>query len=271
VLKFLTIIAYQSLYRMTFPHNFTKITLFIFLALILSGCQVIKKLDIWQSNKSGVYHTVQKGQTLYFIARAYDIEVDRLKRVNGIYDPNKLQIDTRLWIPGASQVLNIGASLNKQNLTKNESKKNKKLKKKKISKKKQPSKIDIKSIKGFFTWPLKGQLTSRFGNRNGRHHDGIDIGARRGTSIVAAAGGQVMFSGWGPTGYGLMLIIKHKNNLTTIYAHNSHIHVHKNQIVKQGQRIASVGSTGRSTGPHLHFEVRNDSRPINPLKYLPKK
>jgi len=68
-----------------------------------------------------------------------------------------------------------------------------------------------------------------------------------------------------------MLIIKHKSNLTTVYAHNSYIHVHKNQMVKQGQRIASVGSTGRSTGPHLHFEVRNDSSPMNPLNYLPKK
>jgi len=68
-----------------------------------------------------------------------------------------------------------------------------------------------------------------------------------------------------------MLIIKHKSNLTTVYAHNAHIHVHKNQMVKQGQRIASVGSTGRSTGPHLHFEVRNDTNPMNPLNYLPKK
>jgi len=59
--------------------------------------------------------------------------------------------------------------------------------------------------------------------------------------------------------------------LTTVYAHNSHIHVHKNQMVKKGQKIASVGSTGRSTGPHLHFEVRNDSLPMNPLNYLPKK
>jgi murein DD-endopeptidase MepM/ murein hydrolase activator NlpD len=97
------------------------------------------------------------------------------------------------------------------------------------------------------------------------------VGARKGTPVVAAAAGKVMFSGWGPTGYGLMVIIKHKNNLTTVYAHHSHIHVQKNQKVKQGQRIASVGSTGRSTGPHLHFEVRNDTHPQNPLNYLPKR
>ena len=244
---------------MTFPHNLSRTTLFLLLVSMLSGCQILKNLDILRSNQKGVYHTVQKGQTLYFIARAYDIEINRLKRINGIYNPSKLQIGARLWIPGAWQVLNVDTSKDKQVLTKNKRKRNKKLKK------------NIKAITGFLIWPVKGQLTSRFGNRNGRHHDGIDIGARKGTPIVAAAGGKIMFSGWGPTGYGLMLIIKHKSNLTTVYAHNAYVHVHKIQMVKQGQRIASVGSTGRSTGPHLHFEVRNNSNPMNPLNYLPKK
>ena len=250
---------------MTFPHNLARATLFLLLVSMLSGCQILKNLDILRSNQKGVYHTVQKGQTLYFIAHAYDIEINRLKRINGIYNPSKLQIGTRLWIPGAWQVLNVDTSIDKQALTKNKRKRNKKLNKKETLNK------NIKAITGFLIWPVKGQLTSRFGNRSGRHHDGIDIGARKGTPIVAAAGGKIMFSGWGPTGYGLMLIIKHKSNLTTVYAHNAYIHVHKNQMVKQGQRIASVGSTGRSTGPHLHFEVRNDSNPMNPLNYLPKK
>ena len=244
---------------MTFPHNLAKTTLFLLLVSMLSGCQILKNLDILRPNQKGVYHTVQKGQTLYFIARAYDVEINRLKRINGIYNPSKLQVGTRLWIPGAWQVLNVDTGIDKQALTNNK------------IKRKRALNNGIKAIKGFLIWPVKGQLTSRFGNRSGRHHDGIDIGARRGTSIVAAAEGKVMFAGWGPTGYGLMIIIKHKNDLTTVYAHNSHIHVHKNQMVKQEQRIASVGSTGRSTGPHLHFEVRNDSLPMNPLNYLPKK
>ena len=244
---------------MVFPDNLAKTTLFFLLISIFSGCQVLRNLDILSTNQRGVYHTVQKGQTLHFIARAYNVNLDRLKRINGVYDPSRLQIGTRLWIPGARQVLNIDSNINKQALAKNK------------KKRKGVLNNGIKAIKGFLIWPVKGQLTSRFGNRSGRHHDGIDIGARRGTSIVAAAEGKVMFAGWGPTGYGLMIIIKHKNDLTTVYAHNSHIHVHKNQMVKQGRRIASVGSTGRSTGPHLHFEVRNDSRPMNPLNYLPKK
>ena len=250
---------------MTFPYNLARTTIFLFLVSVLSGCQILKNLDILRSNQKGVYHTVQKGQRLFFIARAYDVEINRLKRINGIYNPSKLQIGTRLWVPGARQVLNVDTRIDKQALTKNKRKRSKKLNKKETLKK------NIKAIKGFLIWPVKGQLTSRFGNRNGRHHDGIDIGARKGTPVVAAAGGKIMFSGWGPAGYGLMLIIKHKSNLTTVYAHNAHVHVHKNQMVKQGQRIASVGSTGRSTGPHLHFEVRNDSDPMNPLNYLPKK
>jgi len=244
---------------MVFPDNLAKTTLFFLLISIFSGCQVLKNLDILSTNQRGVYHTVQKGQTLHFIARAYNVNLDRLKRINGVYDSSRLQIGTRLWIPGVRQVLNIDSKINKQALAKNKKKRKRALNK------------SIKAIKGFLIWPVKGQLTSRFGNRSGRHHDGIDIGARRGTSVVAAAEGKVMFSGWGPAGYGLMVIIKHNNNLTTVYAHNAYIHVHKNQMVKQEQRIASVGSTGRSTGPHLHFEVRNDSHPMNPLNYLPKK
>ena len=244
---------------MVFPDNLAKTTLFFLLISIFSGCQVLRNLDILSTNQRGVYHTVQKGQTLHFIARAYNVNIDRLKRINGVYDPSRLQIGTRLWIPGARQVLNIDSNINKQALAKNK------------KKRKRALNNGIKAIKGFLIWPVKGQLTSRFGNRSGRHHDGIDIGARRGTSIIAAAEGKVMFAGWGPTGYGLMIIIKHKNDLTTVYAHNSHIHVYKNQMVKKGQKIASVGSTGRSTGPHLHFEVRNDSLPMNPLNYLPKK
>ena len=244
---------------MVFPNSLAKTTIFIFLVSIFSGCQVLKNLDILSINQKGIYHTVQKGQTLHLIARAYNVNIDRLKRINGIYDPSKLQIGARLWIPGAWQVLNIDSNIKKKVLTKK--KKNRKGSQNK----------SIKTIKGFLIWPVKGQLTSRFGSRNGRHHDGIDIGARKGTSIIAAADGKVVFSGWGPTGYGLMVIIQHKNNLTTVYAHNSHVHVHEKKMVKQGQKIASVGSTGRSTGPHLHFEVRSDSHPMNPLNYLPKK
>ena len=79
-----------------------------------------------------------------------------------------------------------------------------------------------------------------------------------------------MFSGKGPTGYGLMVIIKHHGNLMSVYSHNSKNYVYEKMRVQQGQMVAAVGSTGRSTGPHLHFEVRNDTHPKDPLLYLPK-
>jgi len=243
---------------MTSLNSLVKVIFFLlFFTSPFLGCQIIKNLDILPSKQRGIYHTVQKGQTLHSIARTYDIDVNRLKRINGIFNPLRLQVGARLWIPEARQVLEIHSKKRgaKRGKWKNKVKLNE----------------DAKAVKGFFIWPVQGQLTSKFGNRNGRHHDGIDIGAKKGAPVVSAADGKVMFSGWGPTGYGLMVIIKHKNNLTTVYAHNSHIHVHKNQVVKQRQKIASVGSTGRSTGPHLHFEVRNDSHAYNPLKYLPRK
>ena len=136
---------------------------------------------------------------------------------------------------------------------------------------KKQSRPTVKTRKGFLIWPAKGTLTSRFGMRNGRKHEGIDIGAPKGTPVRAAASGQVVFSGWGPTGYGKMIIIKHQHHLTTLYAHNSKLIAKKGTRVKQGQKISLIGSTGRSTGPHLHFEVRNNTHAKDPIKYLPIK
>ena len=134
MLKFLTIFKHLRLDRMTFPNNLARTIIFLFLTLMLSGCQVLKNLDILQYNQLGVYHTVHKGQTLYLIAREYGVRVDRLKRINGIYDPSKLQIGARLWIPGAWQVLKIDTRKKKQTLTKNKNPKKKKIKEKKNTK-----------------------------------------------------------------------------------------------------------------------------------------
>jgi murein DD-endopeptidase MepM/ murein hydrolase activator NlpD len=123
--------------------------------------------------------------------------------------------------------------------------------------------------KGYFIWPVKGTLTSGFGFRSKSKHDGIDIGAPKGTKIVASADGKVIFSGWGPTGYGKIVIIKHSKKYVTVYAHNSKNFAKEGQVIKRGENIALVGSTGRSSGPHLHFELRVNRIPVNPLPYLP--
>ena len=115
-------------------------------------------------------------------------------------------------------------------------------------------------------WPVSGPITSGFGWRWGRMHEGIDIGAACGTPIHAAAFGTVIYSGW-MSGYGNFVVIDHGNGLATAYAHQSAIYV-SGGSVSQGQVIGAVGSTGHSTGCHLHFEVRVNGTPVNPLNYL---
>ncbi|WZL73087.1 peptidoglycan DD-metalloendopeptidase family protein [Clostridiaceae bacterium 35-E11] len=120
---------------------------------------------------------------------------------------------------------------------------------------------------GTLSNPTRGRLSSRFGYRWGRKHEGIDIAARIGTPVHAADGGKVVFAGT-RSGYGKLVIVDHGANVKTYYAHNSKLVVSKGTKVFKGQKIAEVGNTGRSTGPHLHFEVRKNGVPVNPLKYV---
>jgi murein DD-endopeptidase MepM/ murein hydrolase activator NlpD len=117
-------------------------------------------------------------------------------------------------------------------------------------------------------WPVQGVITSPFGMRWGRMHEGLDIGAPTGTPIWAAAGGTVIYAGW-EGGYGNLTVIDHGNGLATAYGHQLRIAVSSGQTVAQGQVIGYVDSTGHSTGPHLHFEVRVNGAPVDPLGYLP--
>jgi len=119
-----------------------------------------------------------------------------------------------------------------------------------------------------FIWPVSAPITSPFGMRWGTLHPGIDLGAPYGAPIHAAGSGTVVWCGW-MSGYGNLVMIDHHNGLATAYGHQSQIAVGCNQEVAQGQVIGYVGSTGYSTGPHLHFEVRLNGTPVDPLGYLP--
>ena len=120
-----------------------------------------------------------------------------------------------------------------------------------------------------YIWPVKdGDLTSKYGRRWGRHHDGIDIAAPSGSGVRAAKAGKVIYSGSGLRGYGNMIVLNHGGGFRTVYAHNKKNLVTRGDYVRQGQMIALIGSTGRSSGPHVHFEVRQGSRPYNPLHFL---
>ena len=126
---------------------------------------------------------------------------------------------------------------------------------------------------GTMVFPVNAPLTSGFGTRihpilgYRRFHAGVDFGASTGSPIWAADSGQVIFAGW-YGGYGRAVIINHGSGITTLYGHASQVYVSEGQMVQQGQAIAAVGSTGLSTGPHLHFEVRQNGTPVNPMGYL---
>ena len=124
--------------------------------------------------------------------------------------------------------------------------------------------------KGGFLWPVDGQVSSSFGKRGKTNHDGIDIAAPEGTPIHAAADGGVIFSGV-LRGYGKVVIVEHRPGLTTVYAHLLESRVEVGARVKRGDVIASLGQTGKTTGPNLHFEVRRQNIARDPIAFLPAK
>ena len=124
---------------------------------------------------------------------------------------------------------------------------------------------------GRFRWPLANtprHVGSPFGAREGRAHEGIDLPAPTGTPVIAAADGEVVYAGDGIRGYGNLIVLQHPGDLLTVYAHNSQLFVTQGQAVRAGDRVAAVGQTGRATGPHLHFEVRQGQIPRDPMSYL---
>jgi murein DD-endopeptidase MepM/ murein hydrolase activator NlpD len=124
---------------------------------------------------------------------------------------------------------------------------------------------------GGYRWPLEaGIVSSEFGQRWGKGHQGIDVAADRGVPVYAAAPGEVIYAGSTLGGYGNAVIIRHDQKTSTLYGHNSALKVRKGDEVKHDQMIALLGSTGRSTGPHVHFEVRDSDNAINPREVLPK-
>lgn len=121
---------------------------------------------------------------------------------------------------------------------------------------------------GGWQWPVSGPVTSEYGRRWGRMHEGVDIGAPSGTPIYAARSGQVVFAG-SQGGYGNLVLVDHGEGVVTAYAHQSRIIVSPGQSVSAGQQLGAVGSTGNSSGPHVHFEVRVGGAARNPRSYLP--
>jgi len=199
----------------------------------------------------GIYHRVGRGENLFRIGKAYGVDYRELARRNDIDDPGKIEIGQRIFIPGATRLLPVEIIAPRS------------------ASERVPEPSELPTGERPFRWPTTtGTLTSGFGPRNGSFHDGIDIAAPEGTPVVAARDGRVIYSDRIP-GYGNIVIIDHQHGLTTVYAHNSKNEVEQGQFVKQGDPVSRIGSTGRTTGPNLHFEVRQQNVARNPLYYLP--
>ena len=227
---------------------------------------------------SGVYHEVKQGQTLWSIARTYGIDVQTLARVNQVSDTAALAMGQRLYVPGATQQREIASRCPCGTETVKPMTDAKPfsslLRPSPRSSASKPAPITITNKEAFLQrimliWPVQGDVSRGFEQDATRRHDGIDIVAPKGTSIQAAAEGEVIFSGWGPGGYGRIVILQHQADVVTIYAHNQENLVQSGQYIRQGEPIATVGQSGRATGSHLHFEVRHKAIPISPYKLLP--
>ena len=236
-------------------------------------------------NQDGIFYKLKKGESIETVCKRYGVKIAKLKLVNSEVDVKALKDGDEIFLPGAKpeglvDVAKIDikkiqnatknsktkivfeSNSNRENHDNNENRDNKK-----------SNSVASVASNGRYSWPVMGRINSPFGWR--RHpitkrqdfHTGIDIKSDRNTPIKSAASGKVVYSGW-MGGYGKVLVIEHNNGQSTLYAHCSSLLVGKGTSVSGSQIVAKVGTTGRSTGPHLHFEVRNGNSPVNPIKYL---
>lgn len=193
-----------------------------------------------------VEHVVRRGETVYHIAHLYGISVASLMATNHLSDARNLRVGETLTIPGHYSYASLGSADNAQAALWN-----------------------VPRAPRQFAWPVwSGTVTSGFGMRHGAMHDGIDIAAPAGTPVHAAGSGVVIYVGR-LHGYGNTVIIRHADSYVTVYAHDEANLVREGQRVTRGEEIAEIGSSGRTTGPNLHFEVRYNNLAYNPLSYLP--
>ncbi|MGQ9557644.1 MAG: peptidoglycan DD-metalloendopeptidase family protein [Desulfurispora sp.] len=188
-------------------------------------------------------YRVLPGDTLWAVARLFQVDVQELARYNDLASADFLPAGQLLYIPTGRAAVMAAEEAG-------------------------PGSRGGQRLELALSWPVTGWVSSPYGLRQGRPHEGMDIAADYGQPIRAAAAGRVVFAG--PRGtYGLTVIIDHGAGWQTLYAHASQLLVSEGQEVAAGETVALVGSTGRSTGPHLHLEVRHHGVPLNPARYLP--
>jgi murein DD-endopeptidase MepM/ murein hydrolase activator NlpD len=228
------------------------------LPLSLTSCTPLEPTrgthgDATSARHGGVYHTVSRGETLWRIAKTYGVSVAEVTEANGL-SSHDISAGQRLLIPGATRRLEVRLPGGRGDET-----------------------VTPDNIRTALSWPLAGRgrssVASGFGPRDGSgggstFHKGIDLTGAREERVLAAAAGEIVYAGR-MSGYGNVVMIDHGARLITVYAHLSRAIVDLEERVSKGQVVGYMGSTGTSTGTHLHFEVRYRGVPVDPLDYLP--
>jgi len=220
----------------------------------------------------GPVHVVKSGDTLYSVSRQYHTDVYTLAKNNNLKSPFILTPGQRLKVPSSSNLTTASKNLK----TKPRIQTDPKTKPVRKTVAKTAPRINREAIpkppprsSSRFAWPVEGRVISRFGaKRDGLRNDGINIAAKRGTSVKAAENGVVAYAGNELRGFGNMILVKHSGGWITAYAHVEKLQVNRGQKVKRGETIANVGSSGSVVTPQLHFEIRRGMNPVNPNKFL---
>jgi len=222
--------------------GFSLYAIYYILATALIGCATVTKgPPAPPKGMRGIYHRVKKGQTLWRISRVYEVELEKMSRINRLADTSRIYVGQLIFIPGAAGAI--------EDLT---------------------LETDFTDKGGDFMWPVKGKVISFFGmKRDGVKNKGICIQTRKGNAVLAARSGRVAFCSEGLKGYGKIIIIDHLDAYSTVYTQNLKNLVRLDQLVKQGQVIARAGASGRTKNPELYFEIRKGHKPQNPFFYLP--
>ena len=248
---------------------------FFLLVLIFSLAALPSSPEAQGKKTGGVYHTVTPGVTLYRISQAYRISIAKLMEANKLPSP-AVRVGQKLFIPGAKAVLKVEPYVP---LSPAERKKLERSLEKPEPGPESPGKppgqtqLERPPWTGKeldMTWPIQGKINSPYGPRGKNFHSGIDIASPHYQEVKAAMDGEVLFARDSRTGYGKLIVLRHDRGLSTVYGHLNVIIAREGEAVRQGQAIGGVGSTGRSTGPHLHFELREGGRALDPLPQLPQ-
>lgn len=208
---------------------------------------------------SGINHNVKSGENISYIANKYDVSTNDILEANNISDVNSLKIGQNLIIPGASKTntTRVASTSSSSNVPSSSSGID-------VIKDLIKPKPASSSSSETMQWPTVGHRITQYYSWR---HTGLDIANKTGTPLYASEGGTIEYSGWS-TGYGYNVLINHGGGKKTRYAHASKLYVKKGDTVKRGESVAAMGSTGWSTGPHIHFEVIINGVKLNPLNYI---